>query len=59
MSILTAVRRLVDDERLGAMATCVEGPATGARAVIDAAEGIVAMGRPVLSCGTVQNRHNK
>ena len=46
MSILTAVRRLVDDERLGAMATCVEGPATGARAVIDAAEGIVAGSLP-------------
>ena len=46
MSVLAAVRQLVDDERLGATATCVDGPATGLRAVIDAETGIVAGSLP-------------
>ena len=46
MSVLAAVTQLVDDERLGATATCVEGPGTGTRAVIDAEAGIVAGSLP-------------
>ena len=46
MSVLAAVQALVDGERLGATATCVEGPATGKRAVIEADEGIVAGSLP-------------
>lgn len=40
--VLAAVRRLVAEERLGAVATVVEGPGTGAKAVFDYEEGLVA-----------------
>ena len=39
---LEAVRSLVEEERLGAVITVVEGPATGAKAVLDRADGLVA-----------------
>lgn len=39
---LPAVRQLVDDELLGAEITCVEGPAIGRRAVVDASKRILA-----------------
>ena len=39
---LEAVRSLVEQERLGAVITVVEGPATGAKAVLDRADGLVA-----------------
>jgi xanthine dehydrogenase accessory factor len=44
--ILDAVRRLVDEERLGALVTVVEGPATGGHAVFDAEDGLVAGALP-------------
>ncbi|MCY4620489.1 MAG: XdhC/CoxI family protein [bacterium] len=40
--LLEAVRSLVEEERLGAVITVVEGPATGAKAVLDRADGLVA-----------------
>jgi len=40
--VLAAVRRLVEEERLGALATVVEGPAAGEHAVFDAEAGLVA-----------------
>jgi len=40
--VIEAVRRLVDDERLGAVATVVVGPDLGARAVIDFDAGYIA-----------------
>jgi xanthine dehydrogenase accessory factor len=39
---LEAVRSLVERERLGAVITVVEGPAIGAKAVLDRADGLVA-----------------
>lgn len=39
---LSAVHRLLADERLGATATVVEGPDIGAKAVLDAEAGLVA-----------------
>lgn len=39
---LEAVRSLVEEERLGAVITVVEGPTTGAKAVLDRADGLVA-----------------
>ncbi len=39
---LTAVHRLISNERLGATATVVDGPDLGAKAVIDAEEGVIA-----------------
>lgn len=39
---LEAVRSLVEQERLGAVITVVEGPTTGAKAVLDRADGLVA-----------------
>lgn len=44
--ILVALRRLVDEERLGALATVVAGPATGDHAVFDADLGLVAGSLP-------------
>ena len=38
---LEAVGSLVDEERLGAVITVVDGPATGAKAVLDRADGLV------------------
>ncbi len=40
--ILDAVRRLADDERLGALVTVIAGPDTGTKAVVDADAGVVA-----------------
>ncbi len=40
--LLEAVRSLVEEERLGAVITLVEGPATGAKVVLDRADGLVA-----------------
>ena len=40
--LLEAVRSLVEEERLGAVITVVEGPATGAKVVLDRADGLVA-----------------
>lgn len=42
MTTLDAVRRLRDQELLGAVLTIVDGPGKGDRAVIDADEGVVA-----------------
>ncbi|MGH9168585.1 MAG: XdhC family protein [Acidimicrobiia bacterium] len=42
----SALRRLVDEERLGALATVVSGPDTGAGAVFDHEKGPVAGGLP-------------
>ena len=39
---MEAVRSLVEEERLGAVITVVEGPATGAKVVLDRADGLVA-----------------
>lgn len=39
---MEAVRSLVEKERLGAVITVVEGPATGAKAVLDRVDGLVA-----------------
>ncbi len=39
---VAAVRRLIDAERFGAVATVVEGEWTGAKALIDVGEGVVA-----------------
>lgn len=39
---LEAIRHLVEQERLGAAVTVVEGPATGAKAVLDRVDGLVA-----------------
>jgi xanthine dehydrogenase accessory factor len=44
--VLAAVRSLVDDERLGALATVVEGPATGEHALFDADAGLMAGSLP-------------
>lgn len=41
-AILDAIRRLEDEEVLGAIATVVSGPDVGAKAVVEAGEGIVA-----------------
>jgi len=41
-SVITAVRRLEDDDRLGAIVSVVEGPDIGASAVIDTDDGYVA-----------------
>jgi len=46
MSVLDAIRTLVGEERFGAVATVVSGPALGAKAVIDGKEGIVAGSLP-------------
>lgn len=46
MSTIEAARDLVKRERLGAIATVVEGPGKGAKAVIDAEDGLVAGGLP-------------
>ncbi len=40
--LLEAVRSLVEEERLGAVITVVEGSATGAKVVLDRADGLVA-----------------
>lgn len=39
--VIDAVRRLIDDERLGAVVTVVSGPGTGAKSVIDYDDGFV------------------
>lgn len=39
---LPAIRRLVDEEILGALVTCVAGPETGQKAVIEAGSGVIA-----------------
>ena len=39
---LDAVRTLVDEERLGAVVTIVEGPSVGSKAVLDRGRGLVA-----------------
>ncbi len=44
--ILDAVRRLEDEEQLGALVTVIAGPDTGTKAVIDAEAGVVAGGLP-------------
>lgn len=44
--ILLAVRALLDDERLGAVATVIAGPDLGAKAVIDQGTGYVAGALP-------------
>lgn len=44
--VLDAVRRLEEAERLGAIATVIEGPDAGAKAVIDVDEGVVAGSLP-------------
>jgi xanthine dehydrogenase accessory factor len=44
--VIVAVRRLVEEERLGAVVTVVSGPHSGWRAVIDAEVGVVAGGLP-------------
>lgn len=44
--ILPAVADLVAEERLGALATIVEGPGAGTKAVIDAEEGYIAGSLP-------------
>lgn len=44
--VQSALHRLVDEERLGALATVISGPDTGARAVFDYEEGPVAGGLP-------------
>lgn len=46
MSVLAAVRKLVDAEQLGAVSTVVGGPDTGAKAVIDIDAGFVAGSLP-------------
>ncbi len=45
-TVLDAIRDLTAAERLGAVATVVSGPALGAKAVIDAKEGVVAGSLP-------------
>ena len=42
MNTFEAIRRLVDDELIGAEVTCVSGPAIGTRAVVESGKGIVA-----------------
>ena len=42
VSTLRAVRHLVEAERLGAVITVVDGPGTGAKGVLDRADGLVA-----------------
>jgi xanthine dehydrogenase accessory factor len=39
---ITAIRRLIDAEQLGAEITCVAGPSIGNRAVVEAGTGVVA-----------------
>jgi xanthine dehydrogenase accessory factor len=46
MSVLAAVRELVDAEQLGAVCTVVGGPDRGAKAVVDVDEGYVAGSLP-------------
>lgn len=46
MSVLAAVSRLIEEERLGGTATVVDGPDVGAKAVIDAEHGVVAGSLP-------------
>lgn len=46
MTPLEAVRRLIEAERLGAVATVVEGPDAGAKAVLDRTEGLAAGALP-------------
>lgn len=46
VSPLEAVRRLVEEERLGAAVTVVDGPDAGAKGVIDRTEGMIAGGIP-------------
>ncbi len=46
MTVPDALARLEAEERLGAAATVVAGPGIGSKAVIDAADGIVAGGIP-------------
>ena len=45
--VLPVVRRLIDDERLGAVATVVAGPDLGAKAVIEHDAGYVAGALPL------------
>ena len=40
---LEAVRSLLEEERLGAVITVVEGPATGAKAVLDRVDGLLSL----------------
>ncbi|MDJ0925100.1 MAG: XdhC/CoxI family protein [Acidimicrobiia bacterium] len=42
MSFVAATKRLIAEERLGAVVTVVEGPGTGAKAVLDFDDGIIA-----------------
>jgi xanthine dehydrogenase accessory factor len=44
--VLAALQSLVDDERLGAAATAIEGPAVGMRAVLDATGVVIAGSLP-------------
>ncbi len=53
MSHIEAVRELLSDERLGAVATVVQGDGVGAKAVIDFDEGIVAGALPGEVAGDV------
>ena len=46
MTPLEAVRSLIEAERLGAVATVVEGPDAGAKAVLDRTEGLAAGALP-------------
>ena len=46
VSVLAAIRRLTDTERLGATAAVVAGPDLGMKAVIDADEGLIAGSLP-------------
>lgn len=46
VSPLRAVRRLVEEERLGAVVTVVDGPAAGMKGVVDRTEGVIAGGIP-------------
>ena len=51
--VLTAIRSLVADERLGATATVVAGSDLGTRAVIDAEHGVIAGELPEGAAGDV------
>jgi xanthine dehydrogenase accessory factor len=46
VSVVAAMARLVEEERLGATATVVDGPGVGTKAVIDAEHGVVAGSLP-------------
>lgn len=52
--VIESIRRLVEEERLGAIATIVAGPGVGAKAVIDFEDGYVAGSLPATVAGDVE-----